>query len=195
MADNTGSVTRLLQAWSLGDESAMQQLAPLIYSELRAIAAGLMRRERPGHTLRPTELVHEAFLRLVDQQFRDYDSRTHFFAIASRHMRQILVDHARKRGRIKRGGGRAAAGLDGLEIAAPDASVDLLALDDALSELTNFDERKSHILEMHYFGGMTQEEIASALGVHGNTVARDLRLARAWLQSRLRIEGGQTDGT
>ncbi len=188
------SVTVLLHDWCRGDPSAMDRLAPLVYSELRLVAAGFMRRERTGHTLQPTELVHEVFLRLVDKGSRDFTNRAHFMAIAARHMRQILVDHARKRGRLKRGAGALQTDLRDTVVAAPASPVDLLVLNDALSALSDFDERKSRILEMHYFGGMAHLEIACVLGVHPNTVARDLRLARAWLQAHLRPNRGGSDG-
>ncbi|MEK7406028.1 MAG: ECF-type sigma factor [Acidobacteriota bacterium] len=180
------SVTGLLQDWSRGDQSALEKLTPLVYSELRRVAAGYMKRERAGHTLQPTELVHEVFLRLVGQKTPDFRNRAHFMAIAAQHMRQILVDHARKRARLKRGGRTRRITLAALSIAAPGSRVDFLALNEALAALAEFDARKSRILEMHFFGGMGEEEIAAVLGVHTNTVARDLRLARAWLQARLR---------
>jgi len=180
------SVTGLLQDWRRGDQSALDKLMPLVYSELRRVAAGYMKRERSGHTLQPTELVHEAFLRLVGQKAPDFRNRAHFMAIAAQHMRQILVDHARKRARLKRGGGSRRITLAAPSNAPPGEPVDFLALNEALAALAGFDPRKSRILEMHFFGGMGEEEIAAVVGVHANTVARDLRLARAWLQARLR---------
>lgn len=190
MLEAERSITGLLQDWGSGDQTAMEQLAPLVYSELRLIAAGYMRRERTGHTLQPTALVHEAFLRMVDQGAMDFKSRAHFMAIAAQHMRRILVDHARKRGRLKRGAGSIHTEIGDIAVSPANTGVDLLVLNDALSALGAFDARKAEILEMHYFGGMSQEEIAAVLGVHSNTVARDLRLARAWLHSRLRAGGG-----
>lgn len=186
MSDAGLSVTALLQDWSGGDESALEKLTPLVYSALRRVAASYMKRERPGHTLQPTELVHEAFLRLVGQESPDYRNRGHFLAIAAQHMRQILVDHARRRARVKHGGAAQRITMELVSIAAPGSPVDFLVLNEALTALAEFDERKSRVLEMHFFGGMGQGEIATVLGVHTNTVARDLRLARAWLQSRLR---------
>jgi len=184
MAAPQPSITRLLRRWRDGDARALEQLTPLVYAELRRLALSYLRRERPNHTLQPTELVHEAFVRLIRQDTPDYQSRAHFMAIAAAHMRQILVDHARRRGRAKRGGGTIMVALDET-IATPDAPIDLIGLDDALKELTEFDVRKGRVIEMHFFGGMRFEDIAVVLGVHVNTVSRDARLARAWLHERL----------
>jgi len=180
------SITGLLHDWSRGDQSALEKLTPLVYAELRRVAAAYLKRERSGHTLQPTELVNEVFLRLVGQKPPDFRNRAHFMAIAAQLMREILVDHARKRARSKRGAGVHRITLELNSLAAPSPQVDFLALDEALAALAEFDPRKSRILEMHFFGGMGQEEIAVALGVHTNTVARDFRPARAWLQARLR---------
>ncbi len=177
-------VTRLLRLWGEGDASALEQLTPLVYGELHRLAASYMRGERPGHTLAPTALVHEAYLRMVADDGREWSGRAHFLAIAARHMRRILVDHARRRSAGKRGSGRRATALDEAAIAV-DRPQDLVALDDALRDLAAFDERKARIVELHYFGGLTQDEVAALLEVHVNTVARELRLARAWLQSQL----------
>jgi RNA polymerase sigma factor (TIGR02999 family) len=178
------NVTRLLRQWSAGDAAALDQLAPILYDELRRLAAAYMRRERPGHTLQPTALVNEAYLRLVGEAREGWNDRAHFFAIAARHMRHVLVEHARRRQAQKRGaGGRAVTLVEGL--ASDEKPTELIALDDALSALAALDERKARIVEIHYFGGLTQEEIATALGVHANTVARELRLARAWLQKEM----------
>jgi RNA polymerase sigma-70 factor, ECF subfamily len=158
---------------------------PLVYAELRSTAAGFLRRERAGHTLQPTELVHEAYLKLAREGELDFANRAHFLAIAARHMRQILVDHARKRRRLKRGGGVLPTTYDFDIPASAVAPVDILVVDEALSALCEVDQRKGRILEMHFFGGMSQEEIAEVEGVHVNTVARDLRLSCAWLRVRL----------
>ncbi len=179
------SVTQLLREWRQGDASAIDRLTPLVYAELRAVAAGLLRRERTGHTMQPTELVHEAYLKLVQEGERGFSNRAHFLAIAARHMRQILVDHARKRRRLKRGGGARPVTYNLALVASPEAPVDLIVLDEALCALSEIDERKGRILELYFFGGMSQAEIAEVEGVHENTVARDLRLACAWLQVRL----------
>jgi RNA polymerase sigma factor (TIGR02999 family) len=157
---------------------------PIVYRELRRLAAGYMRRERPSHTLQPTALVAEAYLRLVGEDHRDWSARVEFYAVAARHMRQILVDHARRRRARKRGGGEGALTLDE-ELLPTRRPVDLVALDDALEALSHFDERKARAVELHYFGGLTHEEAAAVLGVHANTVARELRLARAWLHGQL----------
>src|SRR6185369_6705114 len=135
---------------------------------------------RPGHTLQATALVHEAYIRLVEQDQPEWNSRAHFTAVAAHYMRQILVDHARKRGAVKRGSGEPAASLDEVVAYAPDRSGSLVALDDALKELASAAPDKCRIIEMHYFGGMTQEEIATVLSMHVNTVARHLRVAQAW---------------
>jgi RNA polymerase sigma factor (TIGR02999 family) len=179
-------ITQLLQEWRAGDAAALEALAPLVYGELRRLAGSYLRRERSGHSLQPTDLVHEAFVRLIRQQTPDYQNRAHFLAIAAEHMRQILIDHARRRLRHKRGGGMIAVALDPNVLAVEPASVDVLDLDAALKALAAFDARKSRILEMHFFGGLLYDDIATVLGVHVNTVARDLRLARAWLLARLR---------
>lgn len=179
-------LTMLLRAWRNGDRAAFDQVAPLIYEELRRIAAFHLRGERPGHTFGPTELISEAYLRLAGGKL-EFADRAHFFAIASRSMRQILVDHARKRCADKRGAGERTVALDETQVST-DRPFELIALDDALEALAKFDERKARITELHYFGGLTQDEIAAVCGVHVNTVARDLRLSEAWLRSRLRGE-------
>jgi RNA polymerase sigma factor (TIGR02999 family) len=183
--ESHGSITRLLQRWRSGDGQALEQLTPLVYAELRRLALVHLRRERPNHTLQPTELVHEAFVRLIRQDTPDYQNRAHFMAIAAGHMRQILVDHARRRGRQKRGGHTIMVPLEDAAPAAPESPIDLVELDDALAALTAFDGRKGRIVEMYFFGGMRFEDIAVVLDVHVNTVARDARLARAWLHARL----------
>jgi RNA polymerase sigma factor (TIGR02999 family) len=157
---------------------------PVIYAELRRLAGAALRRERPGHTLRPTELVSEAFLRLAGSDHPAYEDRVQFFAVASRQMRRILVDHARQRAAGKRGGSQRPATFDE-SLVSGDRPEDLVALDDALDALAAADERKARAVEMHYFGGMGQKEIAGALSVHENTVARDLRLAEAWLHRHM----------
>lgn len=157
---------------------------PIVHQELRRLAAGYMRRERGGHTLQPTALVAEAYLRLVGEDHPEWSDRVHFFAAAARHMRQILVDHARRRRARKRGGGERAVTLDEGLLPAQ-SSDDLVALDDALEALARFDERKARAVELHYFGGLTHEEAGAVLGVHPNTVARELRLARAWLHTQV----------
>lgn len=179
-----GEVTRLLGRWKAGDRSALEALMPIVYRELRRRAAGYLRHERAGHTLQPTALVAEVYLRLVGEDHPHWSARVDFFAAAARHMRQILVDHARRRRARKRGGGDRALTLD--EGLFPvERRHDLVALDDALEALAQLDQRKARAIELHYFGGLNQEETAAALGIHVNTVARELRLARAWLHRQM----------
>lgn len=183
--ETSGAITDLLHRMQRGEHAASQQLGTLIYRELRRIAARCMRGERPGHTLQPTALVNEAILHLLgaDVPWRD---RAHFYAVAARQMRNILVDHARSRGREKRGGGAVRVPLeDAGEIAAP-LDMDLVALDDALAALAKFDSRKHDVVELHYFGGLSIEETANATGVSPKTVQRELRLAEAWLHHAMR---------
>jgi len=187
MTEGARTVTLLLRDWRAGDQAALNELIPLIYAELHKLAAGYLRGERSGHTFRPTDLVSEAYLRLAAGNHPEWNDRVHFLAIAARTMRQILVDHARKRNAAKRGHGERAVTLEEALVAV-ERPESMLALDEALSALEAFDERKARTIELHYFGGMTQEEVAAAIGVHVNTVARDLRLAEAWIQRHLRGE-------
>ncbi len=188
MADGAArTVTILLRDWRAGDRAARDALIPLVYAELHRLAAAYLRGERPGHTFRPTDLVSEAYLRLAEGAQPDWDGRVHFFAIAARTMRQILVDHARKRDAGKRGGGERPSTLDEGAIAL-DRPTRMIALDEALAELEKLDERKARVVELHYFGGLTQDEIARAIDVHVNTVARDLRLAEAWIRRHMTAE-------
>jgi RNA polymerase sigma factor (TIGR02999 family) len=182
------TVTVLLRAWRDGDRAALDELLPVIYEELYRLASRYMRGERAGHTLRPTDLVSEAYLRLGGSSPPDWNGRVHFFAVAARNMRQILVDHARKRSAEKRGAGVKAVTFDE-QLIAGDRPSELVALDEALVALAAFDERKARAVELHYFGGLTQAEIAEVLDVHINTVARDLRLAEAWLHRYVSEQG------
>jgi RNA polymerase sigma factor (TIGR02999 family) len=175
----------LLHEWRAGDRAAADELMPLVYAELHRLASRYLRGERAGHTFRPTDLVSEAYLRLSGAAQPDWNDRVHFFAIAARTMRQILVDHARKRCTDKRGAGAKPVSFDEA-IVANDRADELIALDDALTELARLDERKARAIELHYFGGMTHDEVAAALEVHVNTVARDLRLAEAWIHRHIR---------
>jgi RNA polymerase sigma factor (TIGR02999 family) len=177
------SVTALLQAWNAGDEEAGRQLIPLVYSELRRRARGYLRRERLGHTLQPTALVHEAYLRLVGLQGH-WRSRSQFFGVASNLMRRILVDHARRRRAAKRDAVRVV--FDEAVQPAAEPELDLVRLDEALLELSALDARQARVVELRYFGGLTLEEAAEVLGVSAATVKRDWTLARAWLFDRLR---------
>ena len=182
---STGVVTGLLQAWSAGNPNAQEELLPLVYQELRQRAAGHLRRDRRNHTLQPTALVHEAYLRLVGQRDVDWQSRMHFFGLASRMMRRILVDHARARAAAKRPDGALRVTLDGTLATVDPRGCDLLMLDRALSELAHLDLRQESIVELCYFGGLTEVEIAGTLSVSRSTVARELRSAKAWLYRRM----------
>lgn len=179
-----GSVTGLLNEWSRGSRDALERLAPLVYDELHRLAEAYMRRERAGHTLSPTALVSEAFLRLVGGQ-PSFEDRVHFRVVAARQMRRILVDHARRRAADKRGAGDRPVTFDEA-LRSDQRPAELCALDDALAALAAVDQRKARAVELHYFGGMSHKEIATALEVHENTVARDLRLAEAWIGRHLR---------
>jgi RNA polymerase sigma-70 factor (ECF subfamily) len=185
--DSSRTLTQLLRAWRDGERAALDEMVPLIHDELRRLATFHLRGERKDHTLRPTELISEAYLRLVGGSGFEFTDRVHFFAIASRVMRQILVDHARRRARGKRGGGVRPDPFDETRVGT-DRPWELVALDAALEELAKFDERKARVIELHYFGGLTHEEIATVCSVHANTVARDLRLGEAWLRRQLRAD-------
>jgi RNA polymerase sigma factor (TIGR02999 family) len=174
-------VTRLLRDWRAGDEEALERLLPRVYDELRRLARAYLARERPGHTLQPTALVHEAYLRLVDQTRVDWQNRAHFFAIAATSMRRILVSHARRRHAAKRGGAALTLTLDEGLAAAGERDVDLVALDEALAALERLDPRQARIVELRFFAGLTIEETATALEVSPATVKLDWKLARAWL--------------
>ena len=176
-------VTRWLRAWSLGDEAALEKLIPLVYGELHRRARRFIGRERIGHTLQPTGLIHEAYLRLVGNR-TDWHDRGHFYALSSRLMRQILVDHARSRGRQKRGAAAVPVTLDETVMAAAEQP-ELVRLDDALRALAETDKRKSEVVELRFFGGLTAEETADVLHVSPQTVLRDWRLAKAWLQREM----------
>lgn len=171
----------LLRAWRDGDRAALDALIPVVYAHLHQLADAVLRGERVGHTLCATDLVSEAYLRLGGVATDGWSDRVHFFAIVARTMRQVLVDHARRRNAAKRGGGNRPVTLDEAG-AVPGGADELLALDLALDALARHDDRKARIVELHYFGGLTHAEIATALEIHVNTVARDLRFAQAWLQ-------------
>jgi RNA polymerase sigma factor (TIGR02999 family) len=179
-----GDVTRLLQAWSEGDAAARDRLIPVVYDELRRRAAAHLRRERREHTLRPTDLVHETYLRLCEQNSA-WQNREQFFGVASRLMRRILVDHARARGAAKRGRALRVTLVEGLVDAAP-SEPDLLDLDSALEELQALDERQGRLVELRYFGGLTLEEAAVAMGISRATASREWAMAKAWLFRRLK---------
>ena len=181
------NVTRLLESWSDGDKAALGELVPIVYRELRGIAASYIRRERPDHTLQPTALVHEAYLRLVDQTHARSPTRAHFFAVAANLMRQILVNHAERHRAAKRGGGNKVPLQDGAAVMTP-PPVDFIALDQALNKLTQLDPRQGRIVELRFFGGLTEDEISKVLGVSAITVKRDWRIARAVLHRELATE-------
>ncbi len=178
------TVTTLLRHWREGNQEALEQLTPLIYDDLRRIARRHLRGERKGHTLQATALVHEAFARLVDADIQ-YADRAHFFAVAARLMRRILTDYGRSRQAQKRGDGIPAITLNDTVIAGDDTTEQLLEIDDALERLHEIDARKSDILVLHYFGGMTYDESAQALGISAATVDRELRFGKAWLANEL----------
>jgi RNA polymerase sigma factor (TIGR02999 family) len=178
-------VSRLLAECSDGNQAAFNKLLPLVYDELHRLASAYMSRERGNHTLQTTALVNEAYLRLVDQQSAGWQDRAHFFALAARVMRQILIDHARSRARAKRGGGGQRVSLDEAAVLSAERASDLLALDEALRKLAAVDQRKSEVVELRFFGGMTIEETAEVLKVTPKTVMRDWNMARAWLYREL----------
>jgi len=192
MTPRSHEVTQLLLAWSGGDEQALDRLVPLVYDELRRLAQSYMRRERADHTLQTTALIHEAYLRLIDANRVQWRNRAHFFGVASRLMRQILVTIARERGAQKRGGGAEQVSLDEGMMIDEGRDEDLVALDEALGELAQIDARKAQVVEMRFFGGLTEDVTAATPNVDTETVRRDWRLARSWL--RRELSGEQTDG-
>lgn len=179
------TVTGLLRAWTGGDAAALDQLIPIVDGELRKLARVYMSRERKEHTLQPTALVNEVFVRLIDDAGINWNDRAHFYGICARLMRRVLVDHARARGGQKRGGGAQRVALDDRTLAAPVTDTDVIALDDALGALALVDERKMRVVEMRYFGGLTVAQTADALGVSTDTVKRDWRIAKLWLLKHL----------
>lgn len=180
--EQTREITELLLAWGTGDDAALQRLVPLVHNELHRIARKFMAGERGGHSLQATALVNEAYMRLVDVQRVNWQNRAHFLAMAARLMRRILVDHARSKGYQKRGGGAIRISLDDdVNVAAVEPGRDLVALDDALAELAKRDERKSRVVELRFFAGLSVEETAAVLEVSPDTVMRDWKAAKAWL--------------
>lgn len=184
----SGGITRLLDDWRRGDQAAFDRLLPLVYDELRRVASKRMRQERPGHLLQTTALVHEAYLRMVDQTSVRLETRAHFFAVAAQVMRHILVDYARGRQRAKRGSGHPDVSLHQVAVLSDAHTEELIAVHIALENLTTFDARKAKVFELRYFGGLSVEETAVAMSVSPATVARDWRMAKAWL--RREIGGG-----
>jgi len=177
--------TQLLRAWAQGDSAALERLTPRVYDELRRIAGHFMQNERPGRTLQTTALVHEAYLRLIDVANVNWQHRAHFFAVSAQIMRRILLDRARRRVAAKRGGKRPRVNLDDIVDVCSAPARELIALDDALNALTEFDPRKARVIELRFFGGLSVEETAEVLKVSPDTVMRDWRLARAWLLAEM----------
>jgi RNA polymerase sigma factor (TIGR02999 family) len=192
MAATTGpspaSITGLLQAWGGGDPAAFEKLVPLVDGELRRLARHYMRGERVGHTLQPTALINEVYLRLIDWGSISWQDRAHFFGLSARLMRRVLVDHARRQRRGKRGGDALTIVFDEAAVAAEERTADLVAIDDALNALATHDVRKSQIVELRFFGGLSVEETAEVLKISSRTVKREWSLARAWLYCQLTRE-------
>ncbi len=185
MIHTSQNVTQLLVDWSNGDQAALDKLLPLVNAELRQLARRYMRRESPGHTLQTSALVNEAYLRLIDQKNVRWQNRAHFFGIAAQLMRRILIDHARKAHYAKRGGGALRVSLDEAAAVTEARAAELLAVDEALEKLTAMDARKGRIVELRFFGGLTEEETAEVIGVSLPTVQREWRAAKAWLRRML----------
>lgn len=182
---SSADITQMLLAWSSGDKAALNQLMPLVYQELHRLARHYMRREQLGHTLQTTAVIHEAYLRLVDQRQVHWQNRSHFYAICAQAMRRILVDYAKGQQRAKRGGGAAQVSLDEVASLAPEKAPDLVALDETLERLQVFDSRKSQVVELRFFGGLSIEETAEVLKIAPITVMREWNAAKAWLYGEL----------
>jgi RNA polymerase sigma-70 factor, ECF subfamily len=185
MSVSASGVTQLLFDWQQGDQSALKKLTPLIYDELRRMAHRYVQHERNGHTLQTTALVHEAYVRLAGQETPEWQNRSHFFAVTAQVMRHILIDHARRRRYLKHGGQFQQVSMEQASLMSEDRAAELIALDEALDELKNFDPRKSKVVELRYFGGLSLEETAQALEISVMTVRRDWRAAKAWLFRRM----------
>ena len=186
MEENSQQITQLLNQWSNGDAEVLDDLMLLVYKELRRQASGYLRRERTDHTLQPTALINEAYLKLIDQRDVKWQNRAHFFAIAAQAMRRILVDYARERKREKRGGAVENLPLDeALTIVSREKSIDLVALDEALNKLATFDDRQAKVVELRYFSGLSIDETAEVLNVSNVTIRRDWNMARAWLHQEI----------
>jgi RNA polymerase sigma-70 factor (ECF subfamily) len=177
-------LTQLLQEWSRGEKGALDRLIPVVYDQLRKVAGRCLRDEKPGHTLRATALVHEAYLRLVDCEVA-WENRVHFYAVAARVLRRILVDHAKASGRQKRGGAAKRVPLNEAILVGPETQAGIVELDEALNRLAQHDSRKGEIIQLLFFGGMTYEETAAAVGISPATVHRELKMAKAWLYREL----------
>lgn len=192
-ADPQHEVTQILHDWSGGDANAPDRLMPFVYDELRRLARSFLSRERDGHTLQPTALVHEAYVRLVDQTRVNWQNRTHFYGIAASMMRRVLIDHARAHAAEKRGGGAIRLSLDDVQVPLEERAASFIALDEALERLAQFDERKCKVVEMRFFGGLSDEEISQVLGVTTRTVLRDWKKARLWLYRELSQESAAVE--
>jgi RNA polymerase sigma factor (TIGR02999 family) len=188
MKPATKDITRLLEQLRAGDRNAVADLVPLLYDELRQLASKYLRRERPGHTLQATALVHEAYLRLVDQKDVGWQNRSHFFGVAAQQMRRILVDHARHRHAAKRGGAAPKVALDEALVVSDQAAEDVLQLNELLTRLAELDEQQARVVELRVFGGLTVEEAAEALDISPATVKRDWAMAKAWLTREIQRE-------
>ena len=185
MSENRQEISVILRDWNGGSRASADALLPLVYDELRSIAANYLRKERSDHTLQPTALVHEAYMKLVDISDMRWQDRAHFFAVSSNVMRHILVDHARAKRTEKRGGGAQKIALQDVVSLSTTDDVDLIAIDDALKELAKFDEQQSRIVELRFFGGLTIEETAHVVGISPATVKREWAMAKAWLRRKL----------
>jgi RNA polymerase sigma factor (TIGR02999 family) len=185
MASSPDEVTLMLIRWSNGERDALDQLIPIVYGELRRLASRTLRRERRDHTLQPTALVHEAYLRLIDQRSVNWQNRSHFFAIASQAMRRIVVDHARRHNAVKRGGDNLKVELEAAMLLPGAKDVDVVRLDDALTALAAFDPQQGRIVELRFFGGLSIEQTAEVIGISPATVKRDWSMAKAWLHREL----------
>ena len=185
MQERPENITELLASYGRGDKESLDQLMPIVYDELRRQAARYLRREKAGHTLQTTALIHEAYVRLVDQRNMQWQNRAHFFGIAAQMMRRILVDHARSKKRAKRGGSDIRVSLGDAEVAAKDQDLDVVALDEALERLARIDEQQSRVVELRFFSGLSVEETAEVMGISKSTVKRDWSMAKAWLHREL----------
>lgn len=185
MQERPENITELLASYGRGDKESLDQLMPVVYDELRRQAARYLRREKAGHTLQTTALIHEAYVRLVDQRNMQWQNRAHFFGIAAQMMRRILVDHARSKKRAKRGGSDIRVSLGDAEVAAKDQELDVVALDEALERLALIDKQQSRVVELRFFSGLSVEETAEVMGISKSTVKRDWSVAKAWLHREL----------
>jgi RNA polymerase sigma-70 factor, ECF subfamily len=189
MEGQPSRVTKLLQEWGRGDSQALNELMPVVYQELKKLASSYLRAERPDHTLQPTALIHEVYMRLIGQNMPEWESKAHFFGVAARLMRQILIDHARSRSAERRGGPhQSRILLEDVPLFSQDQAAELLAFDEALKKLAELDERKAKIIEMRSFAGMNVDETAKALKISEATVKREMRLAKAWLMRELAVK-------